>query len=345
MANKNDSPGIGVVAIADLLDGYISDNLSNSNFQSNVKNLLARLDPDKSLSRSMVTGFKNRLIRKARDPRIRDKSRLSINWGRIRGLDDGRLGDLLKPKPVFLLKDDVGDPVIPNYPNDTNFTIKYEGIFCKSRTGDRWIFGPSDEIYVISSVVNISNGNNEVRTERHPLGTPNKIYGDVDGGETRIGPVAACWFGKANEITLISTIMEQDEGDPDAYKDQINALVELAALIAKAFGVSIPDVAKEIVVDAVNWILGSEDDNVGTEFIVISPDQLKLMANSNGIDFFNNGNTIGILYNQLFFHNDSGEYYSFYTVEADRAPTQIPPGINPNVLVEPLVTDGSLIQL
>jgi hypothetical protein len=321
MAQRNSTPDIAVIAIADLIDGYVSNSLGNSEFQTDIKNLLQKLDPNKDLSKQMLKGIKSRLDRRAREENQNGKRMRSISWGAIRSLNDNQIGEIIKPKPIRFLEDDVGQQKEPNYPSDTNFTIKYQGLYCKDRTGDRGWFGPSDEPYVITSTVHVNNGDNVVRTERHPVGYPDKRYGDVDSGEYRNGPVSACWFGKENEVSLISTVMENDEGDPDAYKEQINALVEIGALVAKSYGVNVPDYIKGLVVDAINWVIDSDDDVIGVESITLSPYFLKIYASQNDRNFHNNGRTVPITHDHSMYHDEDGKYYSFFTVEADKPPS------------------------
>src|SRR5699024_11095434 len=127
----------------DLVDGYVSNSLGSSQFQTAVKNLLQRLDPNKDLSNQMLKGIKSRLARRAREENQRGRIMREISWGAVRSLNDNQIGEIIEPKPIhLLLEDDVYPPEEPNYPNGTNFTIKYQGLYCKDRTGDREWFGP-----------------------------------------------------------------------------------------------------------------------------------------------------------------------------------------------------------
>ena len=114
---------------------------------------------------------------------------------------------------------------------DQQFRLTYKGLYCKEETN--WDGATnSDEIYLITTVIGVDdNGQNVVRTERHPLTTT--CYSDVDTGESRVGPVAAVWQGKNEPISLMVHCFEHDYGDPNKYKAEI----ELAArvlLIARA---------------------------------------------------------------------------------------------------------------
>ena len=84
------------------------------------------------------------------------------------------------------------------------YTIRFKGIHCKDETHHTDI--GSDEIYVVTSVVFIgSDGENHARTEHHPFGQD--YYGGVDTNETRIGPVAACWSGNSEPVSLTGTTL------------------------------------------------------------------------------------------------------------------------------------------
>jgi hypothetical protein len=112
------------------------------------------------------------------------------------------------------------------------YTISYQGMHCVDETGIDFI--GSDEIYILTSAVHIKpDGKNVVRTERHPLRENGAgTYGDVDSHETRIGPVASCWSALVDDIdqgmSLTTVVMEHDHGDPDAYRDEVDAAVKLS---------------------------------------------------------------------------------------------------------------------
>lgn len=151
-------------------------------------------------------------------------------------------------------------------------TIRYRGLFCDEESSwDR--FSNSDEIYAVTSAVVIGpDGSNTVRTEKHPVDRDS--YGDVDSNESRIGPVAACWHGTADVVSLSATVLEHDEGDPDEYRDEIDTIVKVAvALAILAGGVNVPTAIaagiQEILGDLVNWLVGSGDDPISTVTVVL----------------------------------------------------------------------------
>ncbi len=158
------------------------------------------------------------------------------------------------------------------------FTISFQGIHCIDETGIDFI--GADEIYILTSAVHIkANGENEVRTERHPIGANGSgIYGDVDSHETRIGPVASCWSALVADMqqgmSLTTVVMEHDHGDPDAYRDEVDAVVKLAIAVATFLfppgGALLALIeASGLLTDFFNWVIGTGDDEVGTRTVVL----------------------------------------------------------------------------
>jgi hypothetical protein len=276
----------------------------------------------------MIKAFKRRLSRKSKQDNQRGQDLRNFSWGTFRNSNDDVFKELIKPINLTLFKDDVGPVIEPQYPNGTIFTLMYTGLYCRKRTGDRGWFGPSDEPYVITSAVTVVNGDNIIRTERHPIGDPDKRYGDVDSSEFREGPNAACWSGVESEISLVVTVMENDEGDPDAYKDEIGLIVELAADVAKIYGVPIPDALQQLAVNAINWVIDSEDDNIGTETLILSPFSLKLAALvAPGYIFKDGGVDTTIQHNRFTYHDDDGEYFTLFRIDANQDPIPVGPEI------------------
>lgn len=161
---------------------------------------------------------------------------------------------------------------------DPVYTVRYQGIFCQEETS--WDgLSDSDEIYVISSAVHISSdGQNSVRTERHPVGQSS--YDDVDSGETRLGPVAAVWNGNTEVVSVTAVVFEHDFGDPDKYKEDIDALVKLglAALVAVWPPLVALEALSGTISDAINWVLDTGDDVVETQTVVLPKSRLEEFA-------------------------------------------------------------------
>lgn len=157
------------------------------------------------------------------------------------------------------------------------YTIRYVGLFCQDETGITNV--GSDEIYVLSSAIHISNGQN-VTTDaiRNPANYPDgKYYGDVDTGDSRVGPVTAVWSGNPDTVSLVVVTMEHDQGDPDAYREEIDAAVKAALAVATYFypPAAVVALVEEQIVDLINWLFGSGDDIISTETVVLERAQLE----------------------------------------------------------------------
>lgn len=157
------------------------------------------------------------------------------------------------------------------------YTIRYQGLFCQNETGQT--NAASDEIYVITSAVHIApSGANVIHTERHPVQQGTRYYSGVDNNEERVGPVASVWHGSTVPVSLVVVVMEHDFGDPDKYKSDVAALVEVAIQVIKSkYGLDL-SIVKDSVVDALNWLLQTGDDVVTTEYKVLTNVELEQLT-------------------------------------------------------------------
>jgi hypothetical protein len=152
---------------------------------------------------------------------------------------------------------------LPEPDPNQQFRLTYKGLYCKDETN--WDGATnSDEIYLITTVIGVDdNGQNVVRTERHPLTTT--CYSDVDRGESRVGPVAAVWQGKNERISLMVHCFEHDYGDPNKYKAEIELATRAAVTAAAAYGF---DPTNKETLDLLerfaNWLFDTEDDAIDT---------------------------------------------------------------------------------
>ena len=330
----------------DFLHGYAEGETPVTDTERSVYSALARMDPDRLVSRGLVRNFASISISEKVSTfgefipgRLRQASREDVSR---------TFSSLILPTAF---RDDVSQPEVPNYPDQTNFTITYTGLYCRTGTGDRGIFGPSDEPYVITVAVHVDeNGHNVERVEKHPAGDPDERYGNVDSGNWRRGPYAACWSGTAKEVSIVTVVMEHDEGDPDAYKKEIQVIVSLAVAIALANGVPIHDSLKILLASFLTWLIGSGDDEVGTEIVILDPSWLKLGAAADkptysasrqirvpiGFMGFREETVIDetdIPYSFTSHHDDEGEYVVCYRITADRDP------VNRPIVSEVAITD------
>ena len=102
-----------------------------------------------------------------------------------------------------------------------------------------------------------------VRSEKHPLGASE--YSNVDVGDTRLGPIAACWQGSADPVSLTAVAFEHDHGDPNDYREEVDAAVKVAIVIAaiylgpEAAAVYVLEEATGLIGDGINWLSGTDD--------------------------------------------------------------------------------------
>jgi hypothetical protein len=161
----------------------------------------------------------------------------------------------------------------------STYFLEYAGIHCVKETS--WDRGSnSDEIYVVTTVVSIDamdpNAELEVRGEKHPVSQ--SYYSGVDKGESRDGPVAICWKGPASNLSLITTVFEHDDGDPNAHKDTIMFIVTVAAFIVASVFLTAFTFVVGMISPAIGWTinkaLGSADDLISTEYLTVDASQL-----------------------------------------------------------------------
>lgn len=206
-----------------------------------------------------------------------------------------------------------------------DYTLTYEGLYCiEESVWDRGSW--SDEPYVISSAVHITkDGKNVVRTERHPFaGDPaHSYYTGVDTGETRVGPRAACWKATVADVaigmSLTTVVMEHDEGDPDAYRKQVDAAVKLAlAVVGMYFPAATPLMAliaaSGLVTDFFNWLLGTGDDEVGSSTQVFTFSDLETESRSGAGEYWHDADSHSQNVKSNFWANVNNKYAAGYKV-------------------------------
>jgi hypothetical protein len=194
-------------------------------------------------------------------------------------------GVLVQKKKLKLLQDaaaGVGQVLAPN-----SYGIHFKGMHCVDETHADAL--GSDKVYIITSALNIKpDGTNVLTTLRHPLvqGIP-QMYEDVDSHETRVGPVASCWNANVPDIdggvSVTTAFFEHDFGDPDHYRDEIEALVVLAISIAillfpGATKILLLIQASGLVTDFFNWLLDTGDDEIGTTTTVLEEADLEVYS-------------------------------------------------------------------
>ena len=141
-----------------------------------------------------------------------------------------------------------------------------------------------------------------------PVAGSDTWYGDVDSGEERVGPVAACWFNNADVVSLTVVVFEHDEGDPDAYKDEVDAFVKAAIAVLSYFYPALAwlELLSGQIAGTINWVLGTGDDPVETQTVVLPRALLELYASQMASPTLRNADRLGwdlrVLYNGSVHH-------------------------------------------
>jgi hypothetical protein len=158
--------------------------------------------------------------------------------------------------------------------------VRYRGMNCFGET-DNDQLSTADEPYCVIGVVR-ADGTSTALT------TP--IEEDVDGGDTRPNPGMEVYRGAPHGVTLATTLMEHDFGDPDHYRklvdtavskgaDQVSKGVEaattqlagpaVAAVASMAASAILAAVGPDIA-EAINSLLDTGDDRIGVATTVLS---------------------------------------------------------------------------
>lgn len=181
----------------------------------------------------------------------------------------------------------------PDRDPSIRYTIRYVGLFCQDETN-----GPgSDEIYVLTSAFHINDGQNVPSDAVHnPLGYPGGYYGDVDREEHRDGPVTAAWSGNPDTMSLVVVVMEHDQGDPDAYRDEIDVAVKAAIAVATRFypPAAVLALVEEQIGDLINWLFDTGDDIISTQTVVLERADLERYAGESPTYYMGTKRTISV---------------------------------------------------
>lgn len=154
----------------------------------------------------------------------------------------------------------------------------YRGLFCIEETDfDR--FTGSDEIFVITNVIYQVGDQNKVRTEKHPIDTAE--YEGIDSGEWRRGPTALCWTNPARRpIGLAVHVLESDDQNPQEYKDEIRAVVSVAAGVLSATvpassAIVMNSGFQDAVTTLIQFLLASGADLIGDAYVDLSVEEIR----------------------------------------------------------------------
>ena len=156
--------------------------------------------------------------------------------------------------------------------------LHYTGLVCLRETGE---VSGADEPYVLFGVISPFSA----------AGFRSKTYSSVDSDTSR-PDLMELFRGKPNGLIIDVTLMENDHGDPERFRRDIQAAMTaahgagtaalglipvvggaIAAFVGPLIQKFIPDVAK-----ALNSFLGLGDDKIGSERIVLTGKDLILLA-------------------------------------------------------------------
>lgn len=156
--------------------------------------------------------------------------------------------------------------------------LHYTGLVCLRETGE---VSGADEPYVLFGVVSPFSG----------AGFRSQTYSSVDSDTSR-PDLMELYRGKPNGLIIEVTLMENDHGDPEKFRKEIQTAMTaahsvgtaalglipvvggaIAAVVGPLIQKFIPDVAK-----ALNSFLGLGDDKIGSERIVLTGKDLILLA-------------------------------------------------------------------
>ncbi|WP_285117311.1 hypothetical protein [Leifsonia sp. fls2-241-R2A-40a] len=212
-------------------------------------------------------------------------------------------------------------------PKFATYTITYEGMHCIDETHADW--AGSDETYVVTSALHITKqGDNVVRSERHPLRNGQSgIYGDVDSHETFVGPRAAVWSAREDKFiagtSITTTFFEHDFGDPDYYKQEVEDAVIVAIAIVAHFFPGVGTIlalieSKHLISDFINALLSTGDDEIGTTTVIVETDELEELSRTHTVEYFERRGDpgTGLDYQFLVEVNDN-DYVAAFQVRRD----------------------------
>jgi hypothetical protein len=154
--------------------------------------------------------------------------------------------------------------------------IRYMGLYCREET-DWDQSSASDEIYVVTNVIDVET--REILPTKHPYSSD--TYVELDTGNLRDGPVVNIWSGRERDLSVVVTVMENDFGNPDEFRGVITAVVGVAVAVVAFFFPAIVAIAEAIaplLIEAINWLLDSADDQISTENIYLPRDVLVALS-------------------------------------------------------------------
>lgn len=162
--------------------------------------------------------------------------------------------------------------------------VKYAGLVCHETSS-----GPgSDEPYLVTGVA-VPRTARETEAPVHTV--VSQIYEEVDANDWRDDAVEL-YRGKPRGIVLNFLLMENDEGDPNKYRDAMQAATKAGAgAVSGALGATFPVLipilaaaspliakAAQEIGEVFNSLLGTGDDEMGRMQVPLTAKQLVMLA-------------------------------------------------------------------
>jgi hypothetical protein len=173
-------------------------------------------------------------------------------------------------------------------------SLRYVGFHCFGVTDSLG----SDEPYFIFGVVpTCVEGKGAPRTRIYDEDTG--ADAGVDAGES-VGDLIELYRGLPLGAAFSITLFEHDEGDPEKFRENADKAVDAVADKVVAGLAEIPVVGVPLAVlghiafiiagpaitDAVNGLLGTEDDFIGTVGLALSPEDMVRLSHADRQDFY-----------------------------------------------------------
>ncbi|KNC18857.1 hypothetical protein AC792_09710 [Arthrobacter sp. RIT-PI-e] len=161
-----------------------------------------------------------------------------------------------------------------------NTLVQYTGLICDEDSAPEQA-SFEDEPYAILGVL-APDWNNTTRTQ---------IYEDVVDDEAR-GDLIELYRGKPNGVIISTRLMEHDFGNADQYRDVVRKAVKeawdgmkvgigyipLVGPILQKGADELWPIVKDGLVDTVNKVLDTADDDLGGHVLVLTPKDMVLLA-------------------------------------------------------------------
>lgn len=361
----------GVPVVVHLLNRYAQNAPDKTEADRALEKALAQLPNARDLARQLVTNFQKIPIadRRAAYGDLAEPTTNSVTTDRMRSVFT-RLAGLKLPRnrvpmqleipgePVNLQKKlkrggipekarpggasekDSGPwearfgPTLPPQPAEEPLQLRFMGVYCREET-DWDQSSAADEVYVITDVIDVET--REILTLKHPhTSRPSDTYVGVDSGEVRNGPVISMWNGRPRDLTLVTTVLEQDFGDPEHFKDEIDVIVRAGVATVAFFGppgwivAGLAELLAPLVTELINDLLDTDDDLIQQAFYYLPAADITRFTHTGTTRTLSRGSRTHVPEYHFYTRHrgDGADYYVMYSIYPFNRPSVevVPPG-------------------